>query len=343
MFQSTLQSHRSLATLGKMAVLASLVSLFSAGVAQAQRAFDPENPPSIWQTDFSKSNVEFSEIFSGGVPRDGIPPIDDPITMTIAEADEFFNDTAPVVTVNLNGEARAYSLGMLISHEIVNDELGGVPISVTFCPLCNSAVVFDRRVGDQVLDFGVSGFLRFSDLVMWDRQTESWWQQFIGEAIVGEMTGTLLDIIPVRTEGFSRFKERFPDGTVSAGSASGGGFQQRYLFNPYANYDSASTPFLFNGELPTDIFPLAYVVAVGDTAWSIDLLRRERRIEVDDLVITWEPGKNTAMGPSQISQGQDIGNVVVQRLVDGEWVDAVHDVTFAFSFNAFNPDGTLNQ
>lgn len=336
-------ARRSLAPLARIAMAAAIASLFAVGAAQAQRSFDPANAASVWTTDFSKHSVDYSEIFSGGVPRDGIPPIDDPIEMTIAEADELLNDTAPVISVNMNGEARAYPLGVLMRHEIVNDELGGIPISVTFCPLCNSAVVFDRRVGDQVLDFGVSGNLRHSDLIMWDRQTQSWWQQFLGEAIVGEMTGTLLDIIPVRVEGFAVFKERFPDGDVNAGSESFGGFSQGYLYNPYANYDQSAQPFLFFGDLPQEIPPLAYVVAVEDQAWSIDLLRREGRIEADDLVITWEPGQNTAMGSAEIAQGQDIGNVIVQRRVDGELVDAVHDVTFAFSFNAFRPEGTLHQ
>ncbi len=340
---STQPARHSLAQFAKIAMVAGLASLFAAGAAQAQRSFDPATDSSIWTTDFSKFSVDYGEIFAGCPQRDCIRAIDDPIEMSFAEADEVFNDTAPVVSLSLNGEARAYPLGLLIRHEIVNDELGGVPISVTFCPLCNSAVVFDRRVGDRVLDFGVSGFLRFSDLIMWDRQTETWWQQFIGEAIVGEMTGTLLEIIPVRTEGYASFKERFPDGTINAGSESLGGFTPAYLENPYADYDSSTRPPLFFGELSDEIAPLAYVVAVGDEAWSLNLLRREGRIESGDLVITWEPGQNAAMSSRVISQSQDIGNVTVQRLVDGELIDAVHDVTFAFSFNAFRPEGTLYQ
>ncbi len=342
MTRSTNPTRRKLAPM-TIAMVAGLASFLAVGTAHAQRSFNPERDSGVWTTDFSKHSVDFAEIFSGGVPRDGIPPIDDPVEMTLAEASEVLNDTAPVISISLNGESRAYPLGVLMRHEIVNDELGGVPISVTFCPLCNSAVVFDRRVGDQVLDFGVSGNLRHSDLIMWDRQTQSWWQQFIGEAIVGEMTGTLLEILPVRVEGFAIFKERFPDGTVNAGGESFGGFNQGYLFNPYGGYDSSAQPFLFFGDLPAEIPPLAYVVAVEDQAWAIDLLRRERRIETDDLVITWAPGQNSVMGASSIADNQDIGNVTVQRLVDGELVDAVHDVTFAFSFNAFRPEGTLHQ
>ena len=105
-------------------------------------------------------------------------------------------------------------LRILIWHEIVNDEVGGTPVTVTYCPLCNSAIVFDRRVPAHVLDFGTTGKLRNSDLVMYDRQTESWWQQFTGEAIVGSLTGTELKLIPSRLEFFGEFRTRHPGGKV---------------------------------------------------------------------------------------------------------------------------------
>ena len=326
-----------------MALAAAVAVALAASTAEAQRSFNPNNP-GVWQTDFTKHSVPFDEIFSGGVPRDGIPPIDDPVTSQIAEVEGLIGDTEPVISVQVNGAARAYPLGVLMRHEIVNDELGGMPIAVTFCPLCNSAVVFDRRVNGRILDFGVSGNLRFSDLIMWDRQTQSWWQQFVGEAIVGEMTGTLLDILPVRVEAFAIFKERFPEGTVNTGSQRRGGFNRGYLQNPYAGYDQSPRPFLFVGDMPEGIAPLAYVVAVGDQAWAIDLLREQRTVEQDGLVINWTPGQNAVMNTRLISSGQDLGNVTVQRRnANGELEDVVHDVTFAFSFNAFNPDGTLHQ
>ncbi len=292
------------------------------------------------RTDFDKSSVDFSEIISGGPPKDGIPPVDNPRFGSIADVSGEIGNDEPVVTVAIDGAAKAYPLAILMWHEIVNDELNGVPISVTFCPLCNSAIVFDRRVGDQVLDFGTTGKLRHSDLVMYDRQTESWWQQFIGEAIVGEMTGTQLTMVPVRVEAFERYVERHPEGQVQLRP---GGFRRNYGGNPYAGYDSSARPFLYRGRFPDDIAPLAYVVAVGDQAWSLDLLQDQERIEVDDLVMTWEPGMNSALDQRAIVSGRDIGNVVVQRRVGGELVDEVHDLTFAFSFHAFHPDGTIHQ
>ena len=128
-----------------------------------------------WTTDFSHHTVTFDEILSGGVPRDGIPPLDDPKFTSIDDADLWLEDLQPVIAFKINNEARAYPLGILTWHEVVNDVVGGVPVTVTFCPLCNSAMVFDRTLEGRVFDFGVSGNLRNSDLIMWDRQTQTWW------------------------------------------------------------------------------------------------------------------------------------------------------------------------
>ncbi len=292
------------------------------------------------KTDFANASIRFDEVLSGGPPKDGIPSIDKPSFVSIAEASDDLAATEPVISVQVNGEARAYPLAILMWHEIVNDEIAGVPLTVTFCPLCNSAIVFERTVDGQVLDFGTTGKLRNSDLVMYDRQTESWWQQFLGEGIVGEFNGTLLTMLPVRVESFARFQERFPQGLVQKRPFN---VRRSYGRNPYSGYDTSSRPFLYRGSYPQDIAPLAYVVAVDGEAWSLDLLRAEQRIEKDDLVITWEPGQNSALDRGRIADGRDIGNVVVQRRQDGELVDAVYDVTFAFSFHAFHPDATIHQ
>ncbi len=148
--------------------------------------------PVVWQlqwpnTDFDKSSIDYSEIMSGGPPKDGIPSIDKPEFVSVERMVEakVLAGTEPVVSFAIDGDSRAYPLRILIWHEIVNDTVGGVPVTVTYCPLCNSAIAFDRRVGDRVLDFGTTGKLRNSDLVMYDRQTESWWQQLMGQDIVG--------------------------------------------------------------------------------------------------------------------------------------------------------------
>ena len=291
-------------------------------------------------TDFTRTSIMFDEILSGGPPKDGIPAIDSPEFGSVADAAGFVEDSEPVITVSIDGVGRAYPLSIMTWHEIVNDEINGVPVSVTYCPLCNSAVAFDRRLGDKVLDFGTTGKLRFSDLVMYDRQTETWWQQFLGEGIVGELTGEQLTMLPVRVESFANYRERFPEGEVLTIPSN---FRRNYGENPYRGYDSSPTPFLFRGDMPEGIAPLAYVIAVEDEAWSLDLLQAEGTIETDDLVISWTPGMASALDTGRISQGRDLGNVIVQRKTDGGLEDAVHDLTFAFNFNAFNPGATIHK
>jgi hypothetical protein len=276
-------------------------------------------------TDFSRHSVDLGEIMSGGPPKDGIPSIDDP-------------KVVPVSDVTVNGEARAYPLGILTQHEIVNDTIGGVPVTVTYCPLCNSSIVFDRRVDGQVLDFGTTGKLRNSDLVMYDRQTESWWQQFSGKAIVGKMTGKTLKMLPSRQESFARFRARAPNGKVLVSNRP----FKRYGINPYVGYDSTQFPFLFRGDLPEGIAPMVRVVAVGGEAWSLPLLRRKGTIIQGDLVLSWEAGQNSALDTRVIRRGRDVGNVVVQRRVGTKTEDVVHDVTFAFVFHAFHPEGAIH-
>ncbi len=166
-----------------------------------------------WKTDFSKHTVPLSEIQSGGPPRDGIPPIDRP-SFVDTRAAEWLNDREPVVVYEEGGDARAYPLQILIWHEIVNDTVGGRPVTITFCPLCNTAIAFDRRLDGVTYDFGTTGNLRHSDLVMWDRQTESWWQQVTGEAIVGALSGARLTPVPASINSFADFRTTFPNGSV---------------------------------------------------------------------------------------------------------------------------------
>ncbi|MBI3453862.1 MAG: DUF3179 domain-containing protein [Rhodospirillales bacterium] len=300
---------------------------------------NPDQWRAAWpRTDFTRHTVPFGEIFSGGPPKDGIPAIDNPRFIPIAEITGL-KPTEPVLTLEINGDVRAYPLRILIWHEIVNDTVGGVPVAVTYCPLCNSAVAFDRRLGGRTLDFGVSGMLRHSDLVMYDRQTESWWQQFLGEAIIGQLTGARLDMLPVRAESVERFRARFPAGKVLIPTDPA---KRPYGQNPYVGYDRSAWPFLFRGEYKDPVPPLARVVSVDKEAWPFDLVRERGRIVHNDLVLTWEAGQASALDTPFVADGNDVGNVVVQRrAADGSFADAVHDISFAFAFRAFHPDGTL--
>ncbi len=303
--------------------------------------------PTIWQsswpnTDFSNTSIDFDEVMSGGPPKDGIPSIDDPVFVPVAEADDLA-PTEPVLSVEIAGDARAYPLRVLIWHEIVNDVVGGQPVAVTYCPLCNSGVVFDRVVNGVATEFGTTGKLRNSDMVMYDRETESWWQQFLGEAIAGELTGTVLEIVPSRVESVERFAARHPDGKMLVPSNFFSMLIRSYGRNPYSGYDTSRWPFLYRGDYDGPVPPLARVVVVGDEAWTLEYLRAAGRIEQGDLVLTWEEGQNSALDHSQISRGRDIGNVVVQRRVDGGLEDVAHDIPFAFVFHAFVPDGIIHH
>ena len=295
---------------------------------------DPDRWRHAWpNTDFSRSSVAFSEIMSGGPPRDGIPALTDPGFIPVAEETRL-DPTEPVIAVEL-GDAtpRAYPLRYLTWHEIVNDEVAGLPIAVTFCPLCNSAITFDRRVGGAVLNFGVSGLLRNSDMVMFDRETESWWQQAIGQGIVGHHMGTELDILPTWMESWQAFRARNPQGLVMDEP----GHRRPYGSNPYVGYDSAPRPFLYSGEMPPHgISPLLRVVRVGDRAWPLTRLAEAGEITEEGVTLTWVEGQASALDTDRIGAGRDVGNI---RVRDGQGADLAHDVMFAFAFHAFWPEG----
>ena len=303
--------------------------------------------PAQWKfewpnTDFTKHSVEYGEILSGGPPKDGIPAIDDPVFEDLSDVTHI-PGTEPVIGVSINGEMRAYPLHILMWHEIVNDVVGDTPITVTFCPLCNTAVVFDRRVAGKVLDFGTTGKLRNSDLVMYDRQTETWWQQFLGEAIIGELMGTVLKVVPARLESFAKFKAR-ADASAKV-LVPNSKFRRAYGANPYVGYDSRKRPYpFFRGEMPSEVAPLSRVININGEAWALDLLRKRTRVEIKDgIIITWEPGQNSALDAGQISRGVDVGNVVVQKPNgNGVLEDIPYRVDFAFAFRAFYPDAPIH-
>lgn len=282
--------------------------------------------------DFSRASIGFDEILSGGPPRDGIPAITAPAVIPAA-GETGLDPREPVLVMAQGGTARAWPLRYLMWHEIVNDTLDGVPIAVTWCPLCNTALVFDRRVGGQVLDFGVTGRLRFSDMLMYDRQTESFWQQATGEGVVGAFTGTILAPMAAWTDSWAGFRAEFPQGQVMAEPRA----SRSYGTNPYAGYDSLAQPFLYNGENPPHgIAPLARVVRVGNRAWPLERLRRLGRIQDAGLVLTWEGGMASPLDSRSIADGADTGRV---RVRDAAGRDVVHDIPFAFAFHAFHPDG----
>ena len=279
----------------------------------------------IWRTDFSRYNIDFGEVFSGGVGRDGIPPLDTPRFESVEQADEWLDDVQPVVFFEHRGEAKAYPLAILTWHEIVNDTVGGDPVAITFCPLCNSAIAFDRRLAGTVFDFGVSGLLRNSDLIMWDRQTESWWQQLTGEGIVGRMAGYRLDLLPAAIIAWSDFKRLYPASAVLSRDT---GHRRDYGRNPYGGYDRADEPpFLFQGDLDGRLLPKERVAAVTidgqSIAFPFTALERERavnhRLASTAIAVFFAPGAVSALDRSNIAASRDVGAVgVFEATLNGQ-------------------------
>ena len=288
-----------------------------------------------WTTDFERLSVAPSEILSGGPPKDGIPSIDDPTFAPVSEPSEL-DDREPVIGLTIGEDARAYPLQILTWHEIVNDKVGGTPVIVTYCPLCNAALVFDRRLDGDAVEFGTTGKLRNSDLIMYDRSTESWWQQFTGEAIAGEKLGETLEILPSRLESWAEFKARHPEGQVLTAPEPR---RREYGRNPYVGYDSSRAPFLYRGDLPPNVRPMERVVVVrnasGDPAVvTLNAVRDRGSYDLDGTTLSWSGGQTSALDRARISEGRDVGTVIARR--DGE--DVPYDVTFAFVAHAFHPD-----
>lgn len=335
-------------------IMATLFLTSPLGVRADARLQAEQEVPGHWKaewpkTDFKRSLVDFSEIFSGGPPKDGIPAIDNPVFESVDAAGTAApGPTEPVMSLAIAGDARTYPLRILIWHEIVNDTVGGTPVSVTFCPLCNSGVVFHRQVAGEETTFGTTGRLRNSDLVMYDRATESWWQQFVGRAIVGLRAGTELERIPARLESYADFTARHPAGKVLVPN---GRHLRDYGRNPYAGYDRSPKPFLYTGDYTGPGRPLMRVVSVpgANQAWSMELVKQQGEIRaigtpIGDLLLSWKDGQNSALDTSTISEGRDVGTVVVQRrTVAGALQDVVYDVPFAFAFNAFHPDAPIHH
>jgi len=277
-----------------------------------------------WKTNFAKHSVSLSEIMSGGPAKDGIPAIDKPEFVTVAAAGEWLTSKEPVILFEHDGDTRAYPLQILIWHEIVNDTVGGIPVTITFCPLCNTALAFERRVGGRVLDFGTTGRLRYSDLVMYDRQTESWWQQASGEAIVGDLTGTRLTPLPAQIISWAAFKNAFPSARVLSRNT---GYHRAYGQNPYVGYDDVNaSPFLYRGPKDHRLRPMERVVTVSigaeDVAYPFSVLESVR--VVNDtvggkaIVVLFEKGVASALDQSSIAASRDVGTSgVFERTVNG--------------------------
>ncbi len=281
-----------------------------------------------WKTNLAKRSIKLSEIIAGGPPKDGIPALDKPIFVSIKSAEKWLGEKEPVISLVIDGEARAYPLRILIWHEIINHEFKGIPVSITFCPLCYSAIAFDRRLDGKVYSFGVSGMIRHSDMVMFDRETESWWQQITGEAIVGDLVGKKLKQIPAQIVGFGQFVKAYPEGLVVSQQT---GYIRDYGRNPYVGYDNINQkPYFPVGQGEGRLRPMEKLVVVQIGSKSkVYPYRTTRKLRVindkfgsTNIVVFHVDGARSALDAGRLNQSKDVGTTgVFVREIDGIKMD----------------------
>jgi hypothetical protein len=294
-------------------------------LASMPRPVEPSAmPPRHLDADtFPTTLVDRSLIVSGGPPPDGIPPIDEP-RFEVADAVDWLEPSEPVLVLATGEDIRAYPVQVMIWHEIVNDVVGDRPVTVTYCPLCNSGVAFDRRLGDDVLDFGTSGALYQANLVMYDRQTESLWTQFDGRAVVGTRVGDRLTMLPVATVSWRDFVRDHPDAAVLARDEVN---PRPYGRNPYDAYDQRDAPVagFYTGEPDATLAPFERVVGVELDGDALAVPTRSlaqagtMSAELADRTISlWHlAGTSSPLNDSDLASGDDIGSTGV-FLLDGD-------------------------
>ncbi|MBI3124035.1 MAG: DUF3179 domain-containing protein [Ignavibacteriales bacterium] len=294
---------------------------------------NPKNIPFGWKTDTTKTEINLSEL-SIVLPRGSFQVLNYPGFVGKEEGLKSFFPLEPVISIEITGEAKAYPLNMLSVHEIANDSLAGIPILATFCPLCNSGIVYDRRLihkgGNHLLDFEVSGMLRKSDMVMADKQTETWWQQLEGKAIVGELAGAELKVIPSLILSVKDFFDRYPNGKILSKSTGIKDAEESYGYNYYKNYDRTDgkpherffDPNQIDKRLPAmervvdirnrgefKIYPFSVIAKTG-------VINDE--FNSKNVVVFYKPGLVSVLDEKDITQSKDLGTVTVfNSLLDG--------------------------
>lgn len=278
------------------------------------------------KTDFSRHAFPLDEIIEGGPGRDGIRSIDQPKFVSTKNASAWLNGREPVVAFTSGNYAKAYPLQILMYHEIVNDELNDLSVAITYCPLCNAAMVFDRYYQGEKLEFGTTGKVHTSNLVMYDRQSESWWLQFSGEGVVGKHTGAELKLLPSQIVSFKQFKKAYPNGKVLSKKT---GFDKKYGVNPYTSYDSLKTPMAWFFRKPVDTrLPamervLGVIVEDKVKAYPFSVLNKqplfEQTIANTPVLIFSQAGMASAVDKRIIRESKEtLTAAVYSRLVSGE-------------------------
>jgi len=287
----------------------------------------------IMITDGVKHSIPFEEIISGGPPKDGIPPIDSPKFISIEDADQWLNDNEPGVAFSRGNTHRFYPYQILVWHEIVNDTVEGKRILVTYCPLCLTGFIFDPLVKGERVEFGTSGKLWKANLVMYDRKTDSLWPQILGEAVVGEMTGTKLKVLPSDQMRYGEWKKTFPNGQVLSRDT---GATRFYGSSPYGDYFSVTNLSLSlakptDTRLSNEAFIFGIVINGKAKAYSIEAVKEKSVVE------------DTFEGTSIVLRyNKELGVVrVFKKLVDGSEERMNPFSAFWFSWAAAHPQTEL--
>ena len=292
-------------------------------------ATTPTSAQTMLGFDLSRANIPTREIRRGGPPPDGIPSIDKPQFTPVADVD-YLEPEDTIIAFEQNGIARAYPFRILIWHEIVNDTVAGRPIAVVYCPLCGTAMIFDRRYAGRTLDFGVSGLLYNSDVLMFDRQTHSLWSQLGMSAVAGQFVDTQLKWLPARQTTWAAWQNDHPEGEVLNLDT---GHQRNYFDLPYASY-FASRGTLFPYERNRDELAVkAWVAGLRVNgiakAYPIDSMPTDQWID-DQVGDTSVRIRYT--GASEHFEAQTVG---------GESIPVVH--VYWFAWQAFYPKTELFQ
>ena len=270
------------------------------------------------------------KIRGGGPPKDGIPSIDNPKYVSVAEADQWIQDNELVLAIIYKGVKRVYPLQIMVWHEIVNDKIAGDPILITYCPLCGSGIAYERKINGEEVEFGTSGKLFNSNLVMYDRKTDTYWQQIDGKAIVGELTGMELKEISIDTVVWRDWKKAHPDSEVLSQDT---GFARDYGRDPYGSYYEDSFLFFPVEDRDDRVHPKTVI-------FGIELNNQFKAYKEDDLKETGMIEEQFA-GVNIKAERDEVGIVKFTNLDTGE--EIVKERDFWFAWYAFHPETELYE
>ncbi len=283
----------------------------------------------IQETSSVKHSVPLEDIFTGNPVKDGIPSIDDPSYDSIAEADQYLSDDGFGLAVEVNGRHRFYPYQILVWHEIVNETFGDESLLVTYCPLCFTGIVFEREIENEIYEFGTSGKLYNSNLLMYDRTTDSLWSQALGESVVGNLTGTELVLYPSLTITWDEFKKSFSGGSVLSRDT---GFERNYTNDPYPGYyTNASIKFPISHK-DDRLHPKTIVFGMdlgdGQAAYPIESVESvgviNEEVAGKDVVVFWDDDLQTVRGyfaqiDEQVLTFDKENGILVDRETKSRW------------------------